>query len=355
MIPASGDETGKRKDSHLDLCAREEVEPAGGSTLLECVRLIHDAMPELAVSEVDPSCTLFGKRLKWPLLITGMTGGTERAGQVNRDLATLAEKHGLAFGVGSQRAMSESSARGASFQVRSVAPTAPVIGNVGLRTAIELGVDGVRRLYDAIGADAMALHLNAAQELTQPEGDRDFRGGYPLVEALARAFGDRLVVKETGCGISGEVAARLVDRGVRVIDVSGAGGTSWVRVEQLRASGVAAEVGAEFSTWGIPTAAAVASARKAVKGPVQIIASGGLRTGLELAKAIALGADLGGMALPFFRAQQEGGMAAAEKALEVVKAGLVQALLLTGSRNASELRRRPRVITGELKDWLGTL
>ena len=359
-MPSKGNEglaaeTAKRKDAHLDLCANGDVVPAENTTLLECVRLVHCAMPELAVDEVDLSTEFLGKRLRYPLLITGMTGGTERAGVVNRDLATLAERHGLAFGVGSQRAMAEHDELAETFQVRQVAPTVPLLGNIGLYQAVGLGVDGVRKLADAIGADGMALHLNAGQELTQPEGDRDFRGGYKVVEGLVRAFGARLLVKETGCGIGPEVARRLVELGVRNLDVSGLGGTSWVRVEQLRATGVQARVGAEFSSWGIPTAAAIASVRRSVGPDVRLVASGGLRTGLDAAKVLTLGADVAGMALPLFRAQQEGGIQGAERALNVILASLKQALVLTGSRSCGELRQKPRIILGELKDWLSAL
>ncbi len=349
------DTTAKRKDAHLDLCAAGDVEPAGNSTLFECVRLVHDAMPELSVADVQLSTPLMGKTLGLPLMITGMTGGTERAAQVNRDLAQVAERFQLAFGLGSQRAMSERPERASTFQVRQIAPTALVVGNLGLRQAALMGVDSVRRLVDAIGADGLALHLNAGQELTQPEGDRDFRDGYATVEALARVFHGRLLVKETGCGISPKVARRLVACGVQTIDVSGLGGTSWVKVEQLRASGAAAEVGEQFAAWGIPTAAAVHAARRAVGKEIALIASGGLRNGLELAKALALGATGGGMALPLFRAQQQGGVAAAEAVVAQVKAALVQALLLTGSRTPAELREKPYVVTGELKDWLAAL
>ncbi|OJT16702.1 type 2 isopentenyl-diphosphate Delta-isomerase [Archangium sp. Cb G35] len=347
--------TAKRKDDHLDLCATGDVEPAQNSTLLECVRLVHCAMPEMAVEEVDLSTEFLGKKLRYPLLITGMTGGTERAGVVNRDLALLAERHGLAFGVGSQRAMAENPQAGATYEVRQVAPTLPLLGNIGLYQAVELGVDGVRRLAEAIGADGMALHLNAGQELTQPEGDRDFRGGYKVVEGLVRAFGSRLLVKETGCGIGPEVARRLVELGVHNLDVSGLGGTSWVRVEQLRATGVQAQVGAEFSSWGIPTAAAIATVRRAVGPDARLVASGGLRTGLDAAKVLTLGADIAGMALPLFRAQQQGGLAGAEQALATILTSLRQALVLTGSRTCAELRQKPRIIVGELKDWLAAL
>ncbi|MGQ0503771.1 MAG: type 2 isopentenyl-diphosphate Delta-isomerase [Myxococcaceae bacterium] len=347
--------TARRKDSHLDLCATGDVEPVQNSTLLECVHLIHCAMPEMDVTGVDLSTDLFGKKLKAPLLITGMTGGTDRAAQVNRDLAAVAERHGVAFGVGSPRAMAEDTARAASYQVRDVAPCTLLLGNIGLFQAIGLGIDGVRRLSDAIGADAMALHLNEGQELTQPEGDRDFRCGYEIVGKLAQAFGKRLLVKETGCGISAEVSRRLVELGVQAIDVSGLGGTSWVRVEQLRAHGQMAQLGAEYSSWGIPTAAAVASAFKAVGGRARLIASGGIRTGLDVAKSLALGADVAGMALPLFRAQQAGGVEGASQALTVVLAGLRQACVLTGSRSAVELRQRPKVLTGELREWLAVL
>ena len=347
--------TARRKDAHLDLCATEEVAPAENSTLLGDVRLVHCAMPELAFDQVELGLTWFGKRLKAPILITGMTGGTQRAGQVNRDLAQVAEELGVAFGVGSQRAMSERPELTPTFAVRAVAPSTVLIGNIGLVQATRMTVDQVRWLTDAIGADALALHLNPGQELSQPEGDRDFERGYLTVTALARAYGDRLLVKETGCGISPDVARRLVECGVKSIDVSGLGGTSWVRVEQLRSSGVAREVGAQFATWGIPTAAAVASVRKAVGSDIRLVASGGIRTGLDVARALALGADLGGMALPLFRAHQAGGVVAARTALETVIAALCQALALTGSRTVAELRLKPRVITGELKDWLQAL
>jgi isopentenyl-diphosphate delta-isomerase len=348
-------ETSRRKDAHLDLCATEEVAPAENSTLLECVKLLHCAMPELSVAQVSLGTSLFGKTLKAPLLITGMTGGTERAGLVNRDLATLAEEAGIAFGVGSQRAMAERPELAKTFAVRDVAPTAVVIGNIGLRQAATMGLDAVRKLADAIGADALALHLNPGQELTQPEGDRDFQGGYEVVTQLVKTFGDRLLVKETGCGISGDVARRLVDCGVRTIDVSGLGGTSWVRVEQLRATGVAAEIGGLFSSWGIPTAAALGSVRRAVGPGVTLIASGGLRTGLDVARALALGADLGGMALPLFRAQQEGGLNGARKALDAILSTLRQAFVLAGAKDVADFQSKPKVVVGELKDWLNAL
>jgi isopentenyl-diphosphate Delta-isomerase len=351
----SDETTAKRKDAHLDLCATEEVAPKENSTLLENVRLLHCAMPELGIDEIDLSIRIFGKVLRAPLVVTGMTGGTERASKVNQDIAQVAEEFGIAFGVGSQRAMVERTELTSTFAVRQVAPTTVLIGNIGLAQASRLGIDAVRRLTESIGADALALHLNPAQELSQPEGDRDFRHGYQTVRRLAEIFGDRLLVKETGCGVSPEVARRLVECGVRHLDVAGLGGTSWVRVEQLRAGGVAREVGSQFAGWGIPTAAAVASVRKAVGPSVTLIAAGGVRHGLDVARAMALGADICGLALPLFQAQQRGGVGEVRRTLESIIGGLKQALLLTGSRTPGELRSRPKVITGELKDWLSAL
>jgi len=345
--------TARRKDDHLELCATQEVEPFANRTLLQCVHLLHCAMPEMALDEVDLSCRWFGKKLKAPLLITGMTGGTERALAVNQALAKVAEEHGIALGLGSQRAMGERDELTSTFAVRNLAPTALIIGNIGLRQAAGLGIDKVRRLVDMIDADALALHLNPAQELAQPEGDRDFRGGYKLIEALVEAFENRLLVKETGCGISPKVAKRLVSLGVETIDVSGLGGTSWIRVEQLR-NGEEAEEGLEaaFAGWGIPTAAAIASVRNSLGPMPHLVASGGIRSGLDVAKALALGANIAGMALPFFKAFSSGGEAAASALLRRLKQTLRQTLLLCGARNCEELRRKPRVIEQELRTWL---
>jgi isopentenyl-diphosphate Delta-isomerase len=349
------DETARRKDSHLDLCATGEVQPQGNDALFGAVRLIHEALPELAQSEVDTSAELMGKKLALPLVVTGMSGGTERSAALNRDLAKVAEELGIGFGVGSQRAMLVDPGAASSYQVRAVAPEVALVGNIGLWQARTLGVDGVRRLMDGIGADGMAVHLNAAQELVQPEGDRDFKGGLSTLKALAKSLGARLVVKETGCGIGPATATRLVDAGVRFLDVSGLGGTSWVRVEALRAEGPARAVGMAFSGWGIPTAACVASVARAVKGRARIQASGGIRDGLDAAKALALGADLVGVALPVFRAWQDRGIEGARAALEEMGAGLRLAMALTGAKTIAELKARPPFIGQALREWVESL
>lgn len=350
--PAMADETARRKDSHLDLCARAPVEPGDNDPLFDDAHLVHEALPELAADEVDTRCTFLGKRLSLPLLVTGMSGGTERSQALNRDLARAAEEAGIAFGVGSQRAMLKDPSRAPSFQVRAVAPRVALLGNVGLWQARELGADGVRRLMDAIGADGIAVHLNAGQELIQPEGDRDFRGGLATLSALARALGDRLIVKETGCGIGPSTARRLLEIGVKAIDVSGLGGTSFVRVEALRSEGQARALGELFSGWGIPTAACTLAVGRLARGRALVIASGGIRDGLGAAKALALGASLAGTALPVFRAWESNGIAGARDRIAEIGAGLRLAMALTGSASLGALAPSKVVLGPRLKAWV---
>ena len=338
-----------RKRSHLDVCEQGAVEYAGKTTLLEEVDLVHDALPELAVDEVDVAVELLGKRLRAPLLITGMTGGTAEAAEINRDLALVAEEFGIAFGLGSQRAMQRRPELAYTFQVRAHAPTTLVLANLGIVQATELATDDVGRLVERVGADALCVHLNPAQELIQPGGDRDFRGGLATIERLVRDLGVPVVVKETGCGISRAVAARLRAVGVTLVDVSGAGGTSWVKVETIRADAPGQALGQVFSDWGIPTAAAVVAARSL---GLECVASGGIRTGLDVAKVIALGARVAGVALPVFRAYRDGGLAAARRFAERLVTELRTAMVLTGSRNIDALGRVPTVLGPRLRAWV---
>jgi isopentenyl-diphosphate delta-isomerase len=338
-----------RKRSHLDICEQGAVEYAGKTTLLEEVDLVHDALPELAVDEVDVGVEFLGKRLRAPLLITGMTGGTAEASAINRDLACVAEEDGIAFGLGSQRAMQRRPELAYTFQVRAHAPTALVLANLGVVQAAALPSAEVMRLIEGVGADALCVHLNPAQELIQPGGDRDFRGGLAAIERLVRELTVPVIVKETGCGISHAVAARLRDAGVRLVDVSGAGGTSWVKVEAIRADEPAQALGGVFADWGIPTAAAVIGARDL---GLVCIASGGIRTGLDVAKVLALGARLAGVALPVFRAYREGGLAAARRFIARLTTELRTAMVLTGSRNIDALGRVRTVLGPRLRAWV---
>jgi isopentenyl-diphosphate delta-isomerase len=343
------DGLGERKRAHLELCADAEVEYRGKTTLLDDVELVHDALPELALSEISTETTLLGKRLRAPLLITGMTGGTAEATAINRDLAAVAETHGIAFGLGSQRAMQREPALVDTFAVRAHAPTTLVLANLGVVQAAQLGTADVERLVQAIAADALCIHLNPAQELIQPGGDRDFRGGLAAVARLVRELPYPIMVKETGCGISATVARRLQDAGVRTIDVSGAGGTSWVRVEALRGDAAAQALGEEFAEWGIPTAAALLGVRDL---GLAAIASGGIRSGLDVAKAIALGAVAAGVALPVFRAYTAGGATGAGEFVGRLVAGLRTGMLLTGARDLEALGRMPTVLGPRLRAWV---
>jgi len=225
----------ERKQAHLDLCARAEVE-ARRSTLLEQVHLLHDALPELAFDEVDPSVELLGRRLLAPVVMTGMTGGTERAGRLNRALAAAAQKCGLGLGVGSQRVMLQAPECVQSFQVREVAPDVLLLANLGAVQARDCPTDQVAELVAQIGADALCIHLNPAQELVQDDGDRDFRGCLAAIAVLAAELPVPVVVKETGCGLAPGTLERIRKAGVRWVDVSGAGGTSCTAVESLRGS-----------------------------------------------------------------------------------------------------------------------
>jgi len=339
----------ERKRSHLELCEGAPVEYAGKTTLLEDVDLVHDALPELAVDEVDCSTSLLGKALRAPLLITGMTGGTEEAAAINQGLARVAEEHGIAFGLGSQRAMQRTPALAHTFSVRAHAPTTLVLANLGLVQAAALATADVEQLVRSVGADAVCLHLNPAQELIQPGGDRDFRGGLATIARLVRELPAPVVVKETGCGISRQVGERLLQAGVRTVDVSGAGGTSWVKVEALRADEGARALGGVFGEWGIPTAAALLGLRGL---GLELVASGGIRSGLDVAKSIALGARAAGVALPVFRAYREGGVEGAGRFIEGLIAGLRTAMVLTGSRNVAALGRVQVVLGSRLRDWV---
>jgi isopentenyl-diphosphate Delta-isomerase len=338
----------RRKRSHLDLCERADVEHATKTTLLEEVELVHDALPDLALDDVDLAVSFVGKRLRAPFLITGMTGGTAEAAVVNRDLAKLAERHGIAFGLGSQRAMHGSPKLAATYRVRKSAPTTVVLANLGLNQAGAMTTEEVEALAQAVGADALCLHLNPAQELVQKEGDRSFRGGIDTLRRLRREVRLPLIVKETGCGISAGVARRLVAAGVGIVDVSGAGGTSWVRVEQLRGDDRSRRLGELYRDWGIPTAASLVQLRGS---SLVRIASGGIRNALDAARAIALGATLCGFALPVFRAYRRGGLEGASAFVQEMIEGLRVALLLTGARDLESLRTRPIVLGPTLQRW----
>ena len=341
-----------RKKDHLDLCATAEVGFRETTTLLEHVRLVHDALPELSLDELDLATPLCGKTLRAPLVIASMTGGTEEAARVNLELAALAEERGIGFGLGSQRAMHKDPAAEWTYRVREVAPTALVFGNLGAVQAARMTTAEVQVLVDHVGADALCLHLNPAMELIQPGGDRDFRGCLAAIARLTAELRVPVVVKETGSGLSASVGRRVREAGVRVVDVSGAGGTSWVGVETLRADPAARAVGDELWDWGIPTAASVAMMAEL---GLTVVATGGIQTGHDVARALALGATAAGVARAALKAHRAGGKDGAGALLDRIISTLQAIMLLTGCRTPRDLAAAPRVITGPLRDWLTPL
>jgi isopentenyl-diphosphate delta-isomerase len=279
-----------------------------------------------------------------------MTGGVPRAETINRELAAIAEARGYGFGLGSQRAMHLDRTARTTYRVRDVAPNALVFGNLGIVQAKQMSTADIRALAADVGADALFVHLNPAMEIVQPGGDRDFTGGVATLQRLAAELALPVVAKETGCGLSIGAAKHLKRAGVRHVDVSGAGGTSWVAVEMHRAEGEEQALGRAFREWGIPTAASVAWMADA--GFETVIATGGVGSGLDVAKAIALGATAAGIARPVLQALTSGGRAAAEHFLDGVEAELRAAMLLVGAGSLATLRTAPRIVVGELRSWL---
>ena len=342
-------EISKRKDEHLELATHGQVGFRAKTTLLECVQLVHDALPELSLDEIDLGVRILGRRLRAPLFLAGMTGGTERARGINLELASIAEEHGYGFGLGSQRAMLKDPSALVTYQVRGVAPSTLVLGNIGAVQAARMTTADVAALVAAVGADALCVHLNPAMEVVQSEGDRDFRNIVATYQRLAAELPCPVIAKETGCGISRSAARRLAAAGVRDVDVSGAGGTSWVAVEAQRAQAGERALGESFWDWGIPTAASLLMV--APSSFRTVIATGGIASGLDAARALALGAHAVGIARPVLQALERGGRAEAVAFLKGVERELRTALLLIGAPNVAAVRLAPRLLTGELQRW----
>jgi isopentenyl-diphosphate delta-isomerase len=292
----------ERKDDHIKINLERDVR-SGLTSGLEKFHFVHEALPELNLDEIDTGLSLFGKKLAAPILVSSMTGGTEDAGDLNQRLARAAQECGLAMGVGSQRAALERPSLAATFQIRRAAPDILLFANLG---AVQLnygyGVDECRRAVEMIEADALYLHLNPLQEAVQAGGDTNWKGLSQKIRAICQQVGVPVIAKEVGWGISERTAKILADCGVAAIDVAGAGGTSWSQVEMHRAPDeFLRSLAATFVDWGIPTAESILNVRKAAP-EMTIFASGGLKDGLDLAKSIALGASLGGLAGPFLKA-----------------------------------------------------
>lgn len=328
------------------------------TTLFEYVHLIHNALPELNLSEVDTSTRFLEHNFAAPLLIDSMTGGAPESGKINATLAEAAEKFGVAMAVGSQRTGLTAEELAETYSVaRKNAPNAFITANIGgAQLAKGLGVDDAKKLIDMINADALVVHLNPVQEVVQPEGEPSFKGVLGRIRELVTNVKVPLIVKEVGAGISREVAIKLEIEGVAAINISGAGGTSWARVKHHRAAAKGhddrAELGELFWDWGIPTAAALLEVRKAVKLP--IISSGGIRNGLEIAKGLALGASMCAMASPMLR-QAALGKEALFRFIQHVLLELKTSMFLVGASNILALKHSRYVLTGPLAEWAKSL
>jgi isopentenyl-diphosphate delta-isomerase len=329
--------TSARKADHIRINVEEDVQ-SGLTTGLERVRLRHNAVPELDLQQVDTSLDLFGRHLRFPVLISSMTGGTQEAGRINTILAEAAQANGLAMGLGSMRAAVEDPGTEDTFKVRRVAPDVLLLANLGaVQFNYGYGVEECRRAVAIAEADALILHFNALQEALQPEGDSDFSGLLDKISQICRDLDVPVVAKEVGWGISAVAARRLVDAGVAAIDVAGAGGTSWSQVEMHRApDSRRARLAAAFIDWGMPTASALIEVRRALP-EVPVFASGGLRNGIDIVKCLALGADLCGMAGPFLRAAADSPESLAA-AVELLADEIRISMFATGSADLNALR-----------------
>ncbi len=326
-----------RKLEHIELAMDRRIQL--DSRFFDAWFFEHQALPENRLEDIDLSVEFLGKRLRAPLLVSCMTGGTGSATTINRNLAEAAERTGIAIGVGSQRKALESPETASTFEVRSAAPTVPVIGNLGaVQLNYGMGLESCRRAVEMVGADALALHLNPLQEAIQPEGQCDFRGLVAKIGDVVAGLDVPVIVKEIGCGIAASTGRALADVGVEWVDTAGLGGTSWARIEAARKDDIA--LGELFANWGVPTPESI-RALTAIGG-LRVIGSGGIRSGLDAAKALAMGAEIVGLAQPFLGPALESADAVVH-AIERVVTELRIAMFCTGASRVAELRDVPLV------------
>lgn len=324
-------QTESRKKDHVNIVLKKDVQYTQTNGL-EKVQFIHNALPECDFNKIDLSTSFLNKKLRVPLLITGMTGGYKDAEWINKELAKAAQKYGLAFGLGSQRAMIENPELKKTYDIRNVAPNVPIIANIGAVQLKKYSTGQIEEMIDAVDANALAIHLNALQEVIQPEGDKDFTGVLSAIGKACEVLETPIIVKETGAGISDDVAIKLKEIGVSYIDVSGAGGTSWSKVEYARGKSVSG-----FENWGNSTFDSLLMC----KGILPLIASGGIRSGIDIAKSIPLGAEIGGAAYPFIKALHEKKL---EEKIEEWINQIRTCMFLTGSKDIGGLKKAKMII-----------
>lgn len=333
----------RRKTEHIQLCLTENVEGVNKSTGLEGISFIHNALPELDFNEIQINTSFLNKSLQAPFLVSSMTGGSELATKINQNLALAAEEKGWAVALGSTRALLESDAHKDSFLIRKQAPTVPLIANLG---AVQLnygyGVEEAKRIVDMTGADSLVLHLNSLQEAVQDGGDLNFSDLLPKIEQICRDLRVPVGAKEVGFGIDGVVAKQLYDAGVSYIDVAGAGGTSWSQVEKLRSQDPLRKAAAEvFNNWGLPTKDCIVSVRNKLPH-VPLVASGGMKTGVDAAKAITIGANIIGFARQLLQAATESAEAVIHN-MDQIELELKMAMFGIGAASLKDLQNTRRV------------
>lgn len=318
--------TQSRKRDHVEFVLKKgaQYEKKAG---FKNIHFIHNALPEMSIDDVDLSVEFFGKKLRYPILIAAMTGGYEEATKINKGLAEAAQKYGLALGVGSQRAMIEEPKLAKTYKVRDVAPDIALLSNIGAYQLKKYSAEQIDSLVSSIEADGLAVHLNPLQEVVQPEGDTDFSDVLKAIGKTCERLSVPVMVKETGAGISEAAALRLKEVGVSYLDVAGAGGTSWSKVEYLRSKSPP-----DFGEWGITTVECIIQCR----GVLPLVASGGIRDGIDGAKAIALEADMCGAAYPFLKALHEGRL---DGYIEGFQKQMRTCAYLTGSRTVEDLKK----------------
>jgi len=345
----------KRKTDHINICLNENVEAKKITTGFEDVFLMHRALPELNLEEIDLSTEVFNHKFSAPIMISSITGGAKEALKINASLAEAVEELGLGMGVGSQRAALENPKLRRTYTiVRKKAPNAFLAANIGAPQIIrEYTVKDVEKAIEMIEADALIIHLNPLQEAVQPEGEAFYLGALEKIRKIVDSVDAPVIVKETGAGISAEDAKKLKEAGVAGIDIAGAGGTSWAAVEYYRAEQkgdrFAKEVGREFWDWGIPTAVSLIEVVQSVD--LSVIASGGVRSGLDVVKALGLGADLAGFALPVLKPAIKSSEDVKEK-IKIIIRQLKTSMFLVGASSTERLKEIPIVLLGRTAEWL---
>lgn len=330
----------QRKLNHIKISLEENIET--GSAGFEDVTLLHSSLPDLDFNEISTDTQFFGKKLSMPLIIDAITGGTEKSQSINKDLAEVAEKKGIGFSLGSQRAMIEDPKLKSTYYVRDVAPTVLIIGNIGISQLKRFKINEIERAVKGVGADALAVHINPAQEVFQG-GDVNFRDSASDLNRLCDEMGCPVIGKEVGTGFSREDAVMLKGIGVKAINVAGHGGTNWIVVDAL----ISGKNFDTFKGWGISTCASILES----KVGLPLIASGGIRSGLDIAKSIALGADTCGIALPFLRILNKDGKKGVEEYIDKLREELKTAMFLTGSESVEKLKNVKYVLTGKTREW----